>query len=649
MNAPCPRLVAWELTRRCNLRCRHCRASAGDAACEGELSLPEGRRLVDAIAGLGSPVLILTGGEPLLCPWVFDIAEYARGKSLRPAMGTNATLIDEAVAKRIASAGIGRISVSIDFPDAVRHDGFRASPGAFDAALRGIRAAQEAGIEVQINSTVTKTNKATLAGLHDLAVSVGAKAFHPFLLVPTGRGKKLAGEELSADECEEVLTWICRRSADSPLELKPTDAPQYQRVLRQQCAAPSLRSRGCLAGTGFCFIGHTGDVKPCGYFDLAAGNVRERSFGEIWRESPLFDDLRHPERLKGKCGECEYKGVCGGCRARAFAKTGDYLSEEPICAHVTDARLVAALQTEFPVAERPYAVLGKRLGLDERTCFGRVLALVRGGLVSRIGASFDSRRLGYVSTLACADADAAAVERVSAVADACAGVTHNYLRGGSPNLWFTVTAGTQGEIERLLSEISSIPGVRGLKDFPAVKTYKINSVFGAASGGRAPVAPRTPSGEGRIDRALVRKLQGDISGLGLSPFAPDEIPVVESYLADGTMRRLGAFVDHRRAGAAENALTAWTVPQERLDAAGEAFAAQPFVSHCYARSRPPGWPHNLWAMVHAGDAAEMERRISSLRALAEVAAGGRAAFETFPTLRELKKTPMRYFMEDERC
>ena len=185
MSVPCPRLVAWELTRRCNLRCRHCRASADSGDYAGELTLDEGRRLVDEIAALGNPILILTGGEPLLCPWLFDIMEYARGKGLRPVVGTNATLVDAVTAKRLADAGVSRISVSLDFPEARRHDEFRGESGAFDAALRGVRAAREAGIEVQVNSTITRLNKASLAELHDLAVSIGAKAFHPFLLVPT--------------------------------------------------------------------------------------------------------------------------------------------------------------------------------------------------------------------------------------------------------------------------------------------------------------------------------------------------------------------------------------------------------------------------------------------------------------------------------
>lgn len=642
MSAPCPRLVAWELTRRCNLRCRHCRASADSGDYAGELTLDEGWRLVDEIAALGNPILILTGGEPLLCPWLFDIIEYARGKGLRPVVGTNATLVDAATAKRLADAGISRISVSLDFPEARRHDEFRGESGAFDAALRGVRAAREAGIEVQVNSTITRLNKASLAELHDLAVSIGAKAFHPFLLVPTGRGKDLAESELSAAEYEEALEWICRRSSDSPLELKPTDAPQYQRILRQRCGAQSARSRGCLAGTGFCFVSHVGDVQPCGYFDLAVGNVRERPFGEIWRESPVFDDLRHPERLKGKCGECEYKGVCGGCRARALAKTGDYLSEEPYCAHVPDRRLLAELQTGFPAAERPYAVIGGRLGLDERKCHERTVALREKGLMLRLGASFDSRRLGYVSTLVGAYVAPAMLDEAARRIGEHDAVTHNYSREGWLNLWFTVIAPDRSEIDRIIGEFSAYPGVGTVMDFPATKTFKLSSVFGAqAKAATGAVLPR--GGVSPTNRALVRKLQDDITGLGLEPFSADEVATIKSWIADGTIRRLGAFVDHRRAGAVENALTAWTVPEAALDAVGAEFSKLPFVSHCYSRACPPGWPHNLYAMVHASGRGVMDERLAAMRALADVAAGARVAFESFRTLREYKKSPMRYY------
>lgn len=478
---PVPRLIAWELTRRCNLRCAHCRASAGEGMFD-ELTFDEAKRVVDDIASFAQPILILTGGEPLLCPYVWDLIAYAREKGLKSVLGTNGTLVDASVAARMKAAGVPRISVSIDFPTAAQHDAFRGVKGAFAAAVAGIRAARAAGVEVQVNTTVTRLNRHLLEEIHALAVSLDVQALHPFLLVPTGRGADLADVEMSAAEYEETLRWVCERQKTSPLEFKPTDAPQYQRIVREAGASCGLHGKGCLAGTGFAFISAVGDVQPCGYFDLKLGNVRETPFSRIWRESPVLDDLRHPERLNGKCGVCEYKGVCGGCRARALAKTGDYLAEEPACAHVPGRRLLDVLQTDFPLVRRPYAELGARLGLSEDACYGRVKALKASGLLRRIGAVPDARRLGYVSTLVAAEVAPARIDAVAARVSARPGVTHNYARSGELNLWFTLVAKSRAEIENVLADVRAQDGVVRVYELPATKTYKLRAVFGAAEG-----------------------------------------------------------------------------------------------------------------------------------------------------------------------
>lgn len=348
LDAPAPRVVAWEVTRSCNLACAHCRASALHGPYENELSPREALRLVDQIAEAGSPILILTGGEPLLREDIFDIAARARDVGLRAVMAPNGTLVTSATARRLAAVGIKRISVSIDFPTAEEHDAFRGCRGAFDGALEGIRNAQAAGVETQVNATITKLNAHHLPALLELAEKVGAVSFHPFMLVPTGRGKELADQELAPHEYERWLEWIYDAQQSSQLFLKPTDVPHYWRVMRQRAQKKGKKlavhphshggldtlSRGCLAGVGFCFISHIGEVQPCGYFDKVAGDVRQMSFADIWRTSPLFLELRDLALLKGKCGACEYKSVCGGCRARAYETTGDYLDEEPYCAYM---------------------------------------------------------------------------------------------------------------------------------------------------------------------------------------------------------------------------------------------------------------------------------------------------------------------------
>ncbi|MCL4459964.1 MAG: radical SAM protein [Chloroflexi bacterium] len=355
---PVPHIMAWELTRRCNLACAHCRAAAANAPYEGELSTTECFRLVDEILQIGRPIIVLTGGEPLLREDIFDIAKYAIDKGLRVAASPNGTLVTAEAAEKMRQIGIRRISVSIDFPTAEQHDRFRGVPGAFAEAIKGIKNARQAGIEVQINTTVTRLNAPYLDELLSLAIELGAVAFHPFMLVPTGRGKEMEAEELPPEEYERTLHWIYDRQREigERIFFKPTDVPHYWRVMRQrakeekavvqdphagvhphavarahEAGGMSAMTRGCLAGIGFFFVSHIGQVQGCGYLDVAAGNVKEKSLADIWVNSPLFRQLRNFSNLKGKCGDCEYKVICGGCRARAYEASGDYLAEEPYC------------------------------------------------------------------------------------------------------------------------------------------------------------------------------------------------------------------------------------------------------------------------------------------------------------------------------
>jgi heme b synthase len=325
-------MVAWELTRGCNLACRHCRAAAMAAIPPGELSTDECLALIDEIASFAQPTLILTGGEPLLRPDLFAIAQHATVRGLRAVAATNGTLLDAPAARSLVEAGVRRVSISLDGKDAASHDALRGVPGAFDGALRGIAAAREAGLPFQLNTTVTTENAGQLPDLFALAVRLGAAAHHIFLLVPTGRAADLRGLELDARRYESVLHWLADRYADSPIELRATCAPFFYRILRQR-GIPT-QARGCLAGQSFCFISHTGDVQPCGYFDLACGNVRTQPLRDIWEHAPLFRQLRDPAAYEGKCGACEFVRVCGGCRARAYEATGDPLAPEPLCAHV---------------------------------------------------------------------------------------------------------------------------------------------------------------------------------------------------------------------------------------------------------------------------------------------------------------------------
>jgi len=334
------RLVAWEVTKKCNLNCIHCRAGSGPYP--EELNTDQCLEILREIREVGKPIVILTGGEPLLRDDVFELARYGTELGLRMVMATNGTLLTPELIGRIASSGIQRVSISIDGADARQHDAFRGVPGAFDRAMAGARLLEENGVEFQINTTITRHNLSDVEAILNLGVQTGAAAHHIFLLVPTGRARDLVDQEIDAGAYEDLLHWFFHMRRKLPLHLKATCAPQFYRILRQEAHRRGEKvdyetygldavTRGCLGGTAFCFISSDGKVQPCGYLDLACGDLRESSFREIWENSEIFNQLRDLSAYKGKCGRCEYLRVCGGCRARAFEATGDFLAPEPLC------------------------------------------------------------------------------------------------------------------------------------------------------------------------------------------------------------------------------------------------------------------------------------------------------------------------------
>lgn len=342
-----PRLIFWELTTGCNLRCIHCRASATELMSPDDLTTHECRGIIDQIGEYAPLILVLSGGEPLWRRDVFEIAQHARSRNLRVALATNGTLVDEAMAHRIREAGIERVAISLDGAGRNTHDTFRGHNGAFDAAIHGLKCLKAEGISTQINTTVSQHNAHELPAVLELARSLGVDAFHLFLLVPVGCGLTIAEDQtVQSEEAERILNWFYDRSLDSGLEMKATCAPQYYRIVRQRRAEArrageklaelpthgmGAMTRGCLAGSSVCFISHLGEVFPCGYLPVSAGSLRRQPFREIWEEAEVFETLRDPKNLEGKCGYCEFTNVCMGCRARAFGTTGNYLGEEPFC------------------------------------------------------------------------------------------------------------------------------------------------------------------------------------------------------------------------------------------------------------------------------------------------------------------------------
>ena len=349
------RLVFWELTARCNLKCCHCRAEAQDDFVAGELSTQEIIDVAKSIRETGDPIMILTGGEPLVRKDFFEIAKACVGMFSRVALATNGTIVDDEMAQRIVDVGIQRVSMSLDGANAATHDKFRGVPGSFDATLRGYDALARKGMSLQINATVAKHNINEVDDLLNMLLERKADAFHVFSLVPVGCGATISDDmRLSPVELEKFLRWLFEKSIElrDRIHIKATCAPQYYRIMREvskekglampshghghgagqvQPNAMSAMTRGCLAGSAVCFLSRIGDVQPCGYLPVVVGNVRKKPFGEIWRTSEVFNALRDPNQLKGKCGTCGYRVICEGCRARAYAATDDFLAEDPDC------------------------------------------------------------------------------------------------------------------------------------------------------------------------------------------------------------------------------------------------------------------------------------------------------------------------------
>ena len=337
-----PRLVAWEVTRKCNLNCVHCRASSDRGPYPGELDKKTCFRILDEIVETGKPIVILTGGEPLLREDIFELSAYGTDRGLRMVMATNGTLISPEIAEKMMRSGIKRVSISIDGANDEAHDQFRQVPGAFQGALSGIEVLRAAGMEFQINTTVTKHNVDQIPDILDMAIRLGAAAHHIFLLVPTGRARGMVNQEIDAHAYEALLHWFYDMGRKVPIHLKATCAPHYYRILRQEAHQRGEKvdyetygldamTRGCLGGSSFCFISHDGIVQPCGYLELNCGDLKTLSFGAIWQGAPIFKKLRDFSSYGGKCGRCEYLKFCGGCRARAYEATGDFLAEEPLC------------------------------------------------------------------------------------------------------------------------------------------------------------------------------------------------------------------------------------------------------------------------------------------------------------------------------
>ena len=340
-----PLRVYWEVTRACDLACRHCRAEAAPRSDPSELSAAEGRRLLDALRATPAPPrVVLTGGDPLRRSDFWALLEHGVAIGLGISVAPSATpLLTIEVVRRLRRAGAEAMSLSLDGSDAVRHDGLRGVPGCFDRTLAASRAAVAEGIPLQVNTLATAETLPDIPAIADLVDGIGAARWSLFFLVQVGRGRMLG--QLSPDACEALLVWLWRRSRQTSVVLTTTEAPHYRRVALQQGriegrADPRMRAEshrraafGIRDGNGIMFVSHTGEVQPAGFLPLTEGNVRTSDPLDVYRESPLFQRLREPDRFTGRCGRCEYRQICGGSRSRAYADSGDPLGEDPLCVH----------------------------------------------------------------------------------------------------------------------------------------------------------------------------------------------------------------------------------------------------------------------------------------------------------------------------
>ena len=339
-----PMLVIWEVTQACDLACVHCRASAQSLRHPQELSTLQGFRLLDQIRSFGEPLMVFTGGDPLKRPDLYELIRYSVAIGLRTNVTPSATplLTAEAIAN-FKKAGVARLAISLDGPDAATHDEFRGIPGTFERALFALRHARDIGLDTQLQTTVTRRNMARLPEMAEIAREVRTRMWSLFFLIVTGRA--LQGDDLDAAEYEQVFGFMYELSKTAPFGIKTTEAMHYRRYVAQRIKAEhgitenenakgvAWRTAGVSDGKGFVFVSHTGEIFPSGFLPISGGNVLRDSLVDVYRNSALFRTLRDTTQRGGKCGLCEYQKICGGSRSRAYAFTGDYLAEDPRCTY----------------------------------------------------------------------------------------------------------------------------------------------------------------------------------------------------------------------------------------------------------------------------------------------------------------------------
>ncbi|MBN1787528.1 MAG: radical SAM protein [Sedimentisphaerales bacterium] len=396
------------------MNCIHCRASA-DPEFKDDLTTEQCKRIIKSIADYNRSVLIFTGGEPLERDDIFELIDYAVSVGLPVSVATCGYNFNQDIAQKLVQAQVISLSFSLDSANAVMHDNFRQTPGAFEKTLAAADIARQAGLKFQINTTVTKLNFKNLTEIAELSEKLGAYCFNPFMLVPAGRGVELADIALTGKEYEQTLKTVAKLKAESDIDVRFTCAPRFAVVFHSLYPDSKKKTFGCLAAGDFVFISYEGDVQTCGFLKISAGNIlKAGDFGSIWEKSDFLNSIRR-KNFVGKCGECIYIETCGGCRARAFAQTGDYLASDPICSYT-----------------------------------------------------------GPVSTLIAAHIETGQLAAVTDAVNSLPNVSHNYLRDHYYNLWFTLKAKNSDGINKIIKEFSGKFKTEFFS-FPATRRYKLDS------------------------------------------------------------------------------------------------------------------------------------------------------------------------------
>ena len=435
-----PRVVAFEVTRRCQMNCVHCRASA-DADFKDELDTPRCKKIIKSIADYNRCVLIFTGGEPFERADIFDLIDYANSCGLMISLATCGYNFDRSKAEKLKKAGVLTLSFSLDSDEASQHDNFRQTGGAFEKTLNAIDIAKNTGLKFQINTTVTKLNFNKLDKFEKLAENLGAYCYNPFMLVPAGRAKQLSDIALTAREHEKTLKTVADLKEKSKIDVRFTCAPRFAPIFKEKYPASKKKAFGCLAAGDFAFISYAGDVQTCGFLNVSAGNILQSgSFGQIWENSDYLNSIRQ-KKFSGKCGYCNHIEICGGCRARASARNNDYLASDPLCSYIN-------LPTGLATVSLP------KVAAMEKT--------------------------NPVSTLVAAHIEEDKISEVAHAINSLADVSHNYLRKHHYNLWFTLKASDWSRIDRTVRDLSkkfkteflSLPTTRHRKlDSSAIKRH----------------------------------------------------------------------------------------------------------------------------------------------------------------------------------